>query len=218
MKNDLAQYLAPGRFVDCDDPAIVAFAETAQRGIHGERERGVALYYAVRDGVGYDPYCVGPHPDYYRAGACLARGHGFCIPKAALLAACARASGIPSRIGYADVRNHLSTPRLEAMIGGDVYHWHSYTELHLDGQWVKSTPAFDATLCDRLGVHALEFDGVNDSLFQEYNRAGHRHMEYLAERGTYADVPFTAIVADFERLHPTWLYNQETEGVASPVA
>ncbi len=207
MSDELARYLVPGRYVDSADPAIVAFAKRAVAGVTGVRARGVALYYAVRDQVGYDPYCVGTHEDYYRAGACLARGSGFCIPKAALLAACARAVGIPARVGYADVRNHLSTPRLAAMVGGDVYHWHSYTEMHLDGHWVKSTPAFDGALCERLGVHALEFDGVEDSLFQEHNRAGDRHMEYLAERGTFADVPYARIVADFERLHATWLHN-----------
>ena len=208
----LAPFLAPARFVDADDPAVVAFARAAIAGVSGERERGIALYLAVRDRVGYDPYCVGPDPEYYRAGACLARGYGFCIPKAALLAACARAVGIPARVGYADVRNHLSTPRLEAMIGGDVYHWHSYTEMHLDGRWVKSTPAFDAALCARLGVHVLEFDGVHDSLFQEYNRSGARHMEYLAQRGIFVDVPWAEIVADFRRLHPVWLDNQAAAG------
>ncbi len=202
-------YLVPGRFVDSADPGVVAFAQKAVRGIAGRLEQGLALYHAVRDGVGYDPYCVGAHEAFFRAGACLARGSGFCIPKAALLAACARVVGIPARVGFADVRNHLSTPRLSAMVGGDVYHWHSYTDMYLDGRWVKSTPAFDAALCERLGVHALEFDGVNDSLFQEYNRAGDRHMEYLAQRGTFADVPFAHIVADFERLHPTWLHNLE---------
>jgi transglutaminase-like putative cysteine protease len=209
MSQPASAYLVPTRFVDSADPGVVSLARRAVHGVTGERERGVALYNAVRDGVGYDPYCVGAHEAYFRAGACLARGSGFCIPKAALLAACARAVGIPARVGYADVRNHLSTPRLSAMVGGDVYHWHSYTDMYLDGSWVKSTPAFDARLCERLGVHPLEFDGVNDSLFQEYNRAGDRHMEYLAQRGTFVDVPFARIVADFERLHPTWLHNQE---------
>ena len=207
MTDQMAHYLVPRRFVDSADPAIVAFAQRAVAGVVSARERGVALYYAVRDEVGYDPYCVGSHEKYFRAGACLERGSGFCIPKAALLAACARAVGIPARVGYADVRNHLSTPRLSAMVGGDVYHWHSYTDMLLDGRWVKSTPAFDRALCERLGVHALDFDGVEDSLLQEYNRAGDRHMEYLAQRGTFADVPFARIVADFERLHPTWLHN-----------
>jgi len=215
MADVINDYLVPGRYVDSADPGVVALAQRVVAGIEGERERGVALYCAVRDEVGYDPYCVGTHEAYYRAGACLARGSGFCIPKAALLAACARAVGIPARVGYADVRNHLSTPRLSAMVGGDVYHWHSYTDMYLDGRWVKSTPAFDLALCERLGVHALEFDGVEDSLFQEYNRSGDRHMEYLAERGTFADVPFARIVADFERLHPTWLHNRE--GLANDV-
>jgi transglutaminase-like putative cysteine protease len=207
MTAGIETYLQPGRFVDSDDPAIIAFAEQAVAGHSEPRARGVALYYAVRDRIAYDPYCVGPDPDYYRAGACLARGSGFCIPKAALLTACARAVGIPARIGYADVRNHLSTPRLDALIGGDVYHWHSYTEMRLDGRWVKSTPAFDAALCQRLGVHTLEFDGANDSLFQEYNHDGARHMEYLADRGTFDDVPWATIVDDFQRLHPGWLHN-----------
>jgi len=207
MTSDAVAYLQAGRFVDSDDPTVIAFASQAVSGIDGERERALALYYAVRDGVGYDPYCVGPDPDYYRAGACVTRGSGFCIPKAALLVACARTIGIQARVGYADVRNHLSTPRLEAMIGGDVYHWHSYADLFLGGHWVKSTPAFDAALCERMGVHALDFNGVDDSLFQEYNRAGDRHMEYLAERGTFADVPYDTIVTDFERLHPAWLHN-----------
>ena len=34
------------------------------------------------------------------------------IGKASLLAACARAIGVPARVGYADVRNHLTSPRL----------------------------------------------------------------------------------------------------------
>ncbi len=209
MSHEHAGYLEPGRFIDSDDATVMAFTADTLLGVHGDRARGVALYYAVRDGVDYDPYCVGTDRDYFRAGACLERGSGFCIPKAALLAACARAAGIPARVGYADVRNHLSTPRLEALIGGDVYHWHSYTELFLDGRWVKATPAFDAALCERLGVHALEFDGVTDSLFQEHNRAGARHMEYLADRGVFTDVPYASIVDDFQRLHPAWLHNLE---------
>ncbi|HEY5789530.1 MAG TPA: transglutaminase-like domain-containing protein, partial [Gammaproteobacteria bacterium] len=184
QRDDLAPYLAAGRFVDADDPGVVAFARAAAGAERDELARAVRLYYAVRDQVLYDPYHVGEDPEYYRAGACLAAGRGFCIPKAALLAACARAVGLPARVGYADVRNHLSTPRLEALIGGSVYTWHSYTEFYLEGRWVKATPAFDGALCARLGVHALEFDGREDSLFQEYNRAGHRHMEYVRERGT----------------------------------
>lgn len=197
-------YLSAGIFIDSNHPEIVAFAHRhAGRG--DDRARVINLYHAVRDGVAYNPYFIGRNPDYYRASACLRQGEGFCIPKAALLAACCRAVNVPARVGYADVRNHISTPKLEAMVGGDVYFWHSYTDTWLHGRWVKSTPAFDADLCERLNVHPLEFDGSEDSLFQEYNCAGDRHMEYVTDRGAFADVPYDLIVADFALRHPRWL-------------
>jgi hypothetical protein len=115
---------------------------------------------------------------------------------------------VPARVGYADVRNHVSTPKLEEMVGGDVYYWHSYTDTWLNGGWVKSTPAFDVDLCERLNVHPLDFDGTEDSLFQEYNRSGDRHMEYVTDRGPFADVPYDLIVADFSLHHPKWLANR----------
>jgi len=208
VSDEFKEFLRPTRFIDSDDPGVMAFAHEAV-GEGDEIERGVNLYYAVRDSVDYDPYYVGEEADYYRAGACLAQGRGFCIPKAALLTACARAVGIASRVGYADVYNHLSTPRLEELVGGNVYRWHSYSELFLDGHWVKATPVFDDALCERLGVHALDFDGHEDSLFQEFNRVGDRHMEYLTDRGTFSDVPWQAIVADFRRYHPLWLDNRK---------
>jgi transglutaminase-like putative cysteine protease len=185
----------------------VAFAHR-HAGAGDDRERVINLYYAVRDRIAYNPYFIGRDRDYYRASACLREGKGFCIPKAALLAACCRAVNVPARVGYADVRNHVSTPKLEEMVGGDVYYWHSYTDTWLNGGWVKSTPAFDADLCERLNVHPLEFDGTEDSLFQEYNRAGDRHMEYVTHRGPFADVPYDLIVADFSLHHPKWLANR----------
>ncbi len=199
-----------GRFIDSDAAPVRAFARRSAGTASSERERAVNLYYAVRDGIVYDPYYVGRDPRYFRASACLRARRGFCIAKAALLAAGARALGIPARVGFADVRNHLTTPKLTELIGGNLYRWHSYTELYLQGRWVKSTPAFDRSLCERFGVHALDFDGAEDSLFQEYNKAGDRHMEYVRERGSFADVPFETIVHDFAEHHPRWLANRES--------
>jgi len=202
---DLGPYLAPGAFVDHDDPDVRAFAERSAAGAADAIDQAVRLYYAVRDGIIYDPYFVGEAPHFYRASDCLRAGRGFCIPKAALLAAAARAVGIPARVGYADVRNHLSTRKLRALIGGDLFTWHGFTELHLEGRWVKATPTFNVSLCERFGVQPLEFDGRHDALFHEYDRAGRRHMEYVGERGHYVDVPVERIVAHFRRAYPTWL-------------
>ena len=194
--------IQPTTFVDSDAPAVVAFARAAAGGRAGARERAVALYYAVRDTVAYTPYCDFRAPETYRASAVLAKGAGFCVGKAAVLAAVARAEGIPARLAFADVRNHLCTPRLRALVGGDVFYYHGYVELELEQRWVKATPAFDRTLCERFGVAPLEFDGREDSVFQPYDRAGRRHMEYVRERGVHADVPMADIVAIFEREYP----------------
>jgi transglutaminase-like putative cysteine protease len=165
----------------------------------------VKLYYAVRDDIFYDPYYVGEARTYYRASDCLRAHRGFCIPKAALLAAAARSVDIPARVGYADVRNHLSTKKLREMIGGDLFIWHGYTELYLEGRWVKATPVFNLSLCKRFGVRPLEFDGRHDSPLHEYDHEGRRHMEYVRERGHYPDVPYDTIIADFKKMYPRWL-------------
>lgn len=202
-------YLKPAAFVDSDAPAIRAFATGVVDGVSGEKARAIALYFAVRDRITYDPYIDYSNPGVFRASAVLGAGRGFCVGKAALLAACARAVGIAARPGYADVRNHMTSARLRALTNDELFYWHSYAELKIDGCWVKSTPAFDAALCARAKLAPLDFDGVTDSLFQEYDPAGRRHMEYVRDRGTFADVPFESIVADFRRYYPR-MFEQQT--------
>ena len=152
-------YLQPTRFIDSGEPAVRAFAQDAVKGIAGDKARAIALYYAVRDGVAYDPYLDYTEPDVFRAGAVLAGRRGFCAGKSSLLAASARAVGIPARVGFADVRNHLNSKRLRELVEGDTFFWHSYTEIKIDGAWVKCTPAFDRELCARARIAPLEFDG-----------------------------------------------------------
>jgi len=189
-------------FLDADHPRVDGFA----RGVVGERshpvDQAVALYYAVRDGFRYDPYRIDLRPEAMRASALLERGYGFCVPKAVLLAAAARALGIPSRLGFADVKNHLATERLRRVMGTDLFVFHGYTELWLGGRWVKATPAFNRELCERFNVDPLEFDGVRDSLFQQMDRGGQRYMEYVRDRGQYADLPLGDMLAAFEEHYP----------------
>ena len=171
-------YLRPARFVESDAPAIVDFARAHAGNAHSPIDAAVRLYYAVRDTVLYDPYQAFARHETYSGRVALERGRGFCVAKAALLAACARAVQIPARLGFADVRNHLATPRLIEMNGGDVFRWHAYTDLWLDGRFVKATPAFNLSMCERFGVMPLEFDGRNDSIFHPYDRNDRRRMEY----------------------------------------
>jgi transglutaminase-like putative cysteine protease len=200
---DPSAWLAPTPFIDSDAASVREFAARVTAGEPDDVRKAVALYYAVRDGIVYTPYCDFRAPETFRASAVLARGAGFCVGKASVLTAAARAAGIPTRPGFADVKNHLSTPRLRAMMNGtDIFYFHGYVEFFLDGRWVKATPAFDKTLCDKFGVHALEFDGSEDSLFHPYDRSGRRHMEYVHDRGAVADIPVDEIVATFSRFYP----------------
>lgn len=209
---DMTQFLAAGVFVDSDAPQVVAFAKQAIDGATDSRVAVLQLYSAVRDTIIYDPYVDFADPANYRASGVLAAARGFCIGKSAVLAACARSIGVPARMGFADVRNHLTSPRLYEKIKTDTFLWHSYTELYLSGRWIKATPAFDKTLCDRIGLTPLQFDGETDSLFQPFDRAGRRHMEYLNDRGTFADVPFDIIKADFTTTYPSLMGSRGIAG------
>ena len=195
------EYLSPGRYIDSRNSRVVAFAEENVKG-RDERERAVSLYYAVRDKIRYNPFLDFSKPDVFRASAVLEAGQGFCVGKASLLAACARAAGIEARVGFADVKNHLTTPRLAETMGSDLFVYHGYTDLRIDGRWVKATPAFNLALCTRFRVKPLEFDGRADSIFHPFDEDARRHMEYLRDRGVYADVPVDEIQRAFREAYP----------------
>jgi len=197
----MTEYLTPGRFIDSAHPAVSAFAKKHARG-NGERERAVSLYYGVRDEIRYNPFLDFRDREVFRASAVLGAGQGFCVGKASLLAACARATGIEARVGFADVKNHLTTPRLAETMGSDLFVYHGYTEMRIDGKWVKATPAFNLALCTRFRVKPLEFDGREDSIFHPFDQDDRRHMEYLRDRGVYADVPVDEIQRAFRDAYP----------------
>jgi transglutaminase-like putative cysteine protease len=197
-----ADWLKPGALIDSEHPDIVAWARSVVDDAGEPREKALRLYHAVRDDVRYDPYTTPLSPEAYKASATLAAGHGYCINKAGLMAATCRAVGVPARVGYADVRNHMTTTRMTEFMGTDVFYFHGYVDIGLDGRWIKATPAFNRQLTERFGLKPLEWDGQGDSIYHPYDMAGRRHMEYLAYRGVYADIPFDTIAECFRREYP----------------
>ena len=217
MPHPASAALAPTALIDSDHPAVRAFAAEHARGAD-ERARAVALNLAVRDGFRYDPYRVDLSPAGMRASTVLAAGHGWCVPKAALLVAACRAAGIAARLGFADVRNHLSTERMRSLLKTDLFVWHGYADICIEGRWVKATPAFNIELCERFGLLPLEFDGTHDSIYHPYDRAGHRHMEYVHQRGSFDDLPLAQIVADFAVVYPGWGQAVAARGEQAPAS
>lgn len=199
---NIEKYLQPTEFIDSDSSGVTVFAQEIVHEEQSQQEQAIKLYYAVRDRIRYDPYRIQFTPNGLKASTTLAQGYGYCVAKAILLAAAGRAVGIPSRLGFADVKNHLSSEKLKAVMQTDVFAWHGYTELYLNGGWVKATPAFNKSLCDKAGIKPLEFDGVNDSVFHEFDQAGNRHMQYLKEHGQFDDLPFRKIIDAFKEYYP----------------
>jgi transglutaminase-like putative cysteine protease len=208
--------LAPTSIIDSDHPDVRDFAEARAAGASSAKQRAVRLYYAVRDEIRYDPYTAEVGVETLRASATLASGRGWCVSKAVLLAAACRALGIPSRLGFADVRNHLSTARMREHMQTEIFYWHGYTTLLLgdDARWVKATPAFNIELCDKFGFLPLDFDGENDSLYQPFDREGRQHMEYVNERGEFTDVPLDEMLATFAEKYPFLNSDGDADGGA----
>ncbi|RZO83786.1 MAG: transglutaminase domain-containing protein [Oceanococcus sp.] len=227
MSSDVTQstYLENGWFIDSDHPKIKAFSKQHSGKTRKDKTRSVELYLAVRDLIPYDPFTIRQQPEFLKASSTLADGRGFCVAKAVLYAAVLRAAGIPARIGFADVRNHLTTPRLMELMQTDIFHHHGYTEVWLDQRWIKATPAFNKDLCDKFGILPLDFDGNTDSIFHPFDAEGKRHMEYIQDHGSYADVPFEELMGVYRKHYPNMFsipiqniqgdFEQETDDVSS---
>ena len=196
------EWLAATEFIDHEHPAVREFIAARVGAGDTAKEKALKLYYAVRDEIRYDPYASSMQREAMRASTTVIKGASYCVPKAILYCACLRAIGIPARPGFADVKNHLSTEKLTRLMGSDLFAWHGYVSLLLDGKWVKATPAFNLAMCQRFGVLPLDFDGEHDSLMHPYNSSNQRHMEYVKQRGEFDDLPYEELKADMFRMYP----------------
>ena len=199
---DLDIYLQPSTCINSDSMVIQALSRALVDAGKSKLDNAVTLYYWVRDNIRYNPYSVEQSQSALLASHTVEAGEAWCVPKAVLLAALCRAAGIPARVGFADVRNHLSTERLRAVMETDVFYFHGYSSIYLNGRWVKATPAFNLSLCQKFGLKPLEFNGLEDSLYHQFDCSGNRHMEYLLDRGEYLDVPFDELITVYRQHYP----------------
>lgn len=198
----MENYLKPTEFIDSDHEAVREFAHRHTAGVISDKEKAVKLYYAVRDGFQYDPYVLDLRRPSVRASALLGKTRGYCVEKALLLAASSRVVGVPSRVSFYIVRNHIATERLARALEKDYLVFHGAAEMYIEGRWVKATPAFNKKLCDFLGVDAIEFDGTSDAIFQEFDRKGNVFMEYLHNYGAFDDMPYQMFLEELDKHYP----------------
>jgi len=189
-------------YLDSDTSIVRGYASGIVGESEGPVEQATKLYYAVRDTIRYDVYNIDFSRTAMRASSIITRGVGFCIHKSIVFAAAARALGIPSRLSFGDVRNHISTARLREMIGGNVFHYHAHAEIYLNKRWVKTTPVFNLNLCHLFGVDPLDFDGIHDATLQPYDKRGNRYLEFVCDHGSFDDFPYEQCIADLMLHHP----------------
>jgi transglutaminase-like putative cysteine protease len=190
---EIKHYLKPTPIIDCDHSAIKKKADELTKGQKKIKEIARTLFYYVRDEIKYNPYMPRYLPEHFRASNTLVRKNGFCVQKAVLLVALCRAVGIPARIGFAVIKNHLMPEKMANMLHGNVLPEHGYAELFLNDRWIRVTPVFDFEMCQKNRIVPVEFDGENDAKFHSHNQDGQLHIEYVMDRGPYEDVPLDAI-------------------------
>ncbi|GFE16884.1 hypothetical protein Sgleb_49310 [Streptomyces glebosus] len=196
-------------FLDYETDTVQKFVAEAVGDATTEAEKAVRLYYAVRDGINYEVYATKLSREALRASSIARSGLGFCVHKSILYAAAVRAVGIPSRLVYADVRNHLASERLKSMVGGEVFH-HGLVSVHLGGHWLRVTPVFNGLLCRLYGMAPLEFDGTSDSVHHPYDERGGTQMEFLKDYGAYDDVPFDLLLERMRAKHPRMFADRDS--------
>lgn len=198
-RTDTDVFLKPTYYIDSDSEVVISFARDAVGNSTSAKERVVKLFYAVRDRIIYDPYRIDFTKEAFKASTIIGKGYGYCVAKAIVLTAAARSQGIPSRLRFADVKNHLTTERLRLLMKTDIFYFHGYTELYMSGRWIKVTPTFNLSLCEKFKVKPLDFNGEKDAIFHPFDMEGRRHMEYIFDHGPYVDVPYEKIIEMFKK-------------------
>jgi len=187
------KYLKPTPVIDCGHKTVQEKANEVTKGQQGVIGKASRLFYFVRDGIKYNPYLPRYLPEHFRASNTLSRGEGFCVQKAVLLVALCRAIGIPARLRFAIIRNHLLPEKVAELLNTNILPDHGYTELYINDKWVKATPTFDLQICQKNQIIPVEFDGINDAKFHPHTQDGRFHIEYVLDRGPFADIPLHEI-------------------------
>ncbi|HEY3276928.1 MAG TPA: transglutaminase-like domain-containing protein [Syntrophorhabdaceae bacterium] len=202
-------------FIDADHEAVRRVAEDLTSGLLSDCEKGVRLYYFVRDLIRYNPYMISTHRDDFRASLTLERGQGYCVQKAILLTALGRAVGIPARLAFAKIRNHRLPNHLREAIGTDILPAHGFSQLYIQGRWLSVTPAFDRELCAKNSMPPVEFDGGHDALLAPFDGEGKPFIEYLEKYEPQEDLPLAWLTGRVRSIwghKRSWINEQDSEG------
>jgi len=196
------EYLESTFYLDSQSEVIANLAEKIRNNANKLADIVKLSFNYIRDEIRYTIQAdQHDNPANIKASSTILRKNGFCIPKAVALAALLRANAIPARLHFADIINYRSPQYLRELMGTNVFVFHGYTDVYLDNQWIKLTPAFDIHLCKKHNLPLCNFNGVDDAIFNSHDNSGNPFVEYVKDRGVYADLPFQEIFDTFERYY-----------------
>ncbi|HHW61658.1 MAG TPA: transglutaminase domain-containing protein [Syntrophomonadaceae bacterium] len=190
----MREYLQATAFLDADHPDIIHQTMQVVSSAQHETEKAVHIFYFVRDQIRYNMYACVADAKTLKASYVLQQGEGWCLQKAILFTAMARAAGIPSQLILTSIKNHKAPPEVWDLMGSNIFFPHAYNLLYLDGRWVKAAATFDADLCRRLEVSAVEFDGRKDAVLPAYDKLGQPFIEYIGPEKAVSDLPLSWIL------------------------
>ncbi len=194
-------WLKPTLFIDCGQPALVQKCRELTSGAADDRDCAVRIFYFVRDGIRYNAL-ADRSDESYRASRVLAAGEGYCVQKAVLLVALARAAAVPARLRFADIRGHLTPREFVELRGSNLFAFHGLADLFINGAWVRATPTYDIGFCTRMRIPPTKFDGTRDAMLPAFDLDGRRNVEYIRERGFFDDLP----LEDIRKASVSWKY------------
>lgn len=197
----MKEYLEATRAVESSHPEVVELVRKLCGDSRDPEERARRIFLFAREEVKYDPFSPFYLMEHYKASAVIERGRGYCVQKAVVLAALARASGIPARLVYVDIINHLASGKICDVMETNLFVYHGYVEMWLGGRWVAAAPTFDRTLCEQTGYPLVEFDGRRDAAQPAVDLKGRKFFEYVKRHGYSDDVPLPAILKAWEETY-----------------
>ncbi len=196
------KYLEPTYYLDFENDSVQNIISEFKDDVLSDKMKAIGMYTKVRDKWKYDPYSISLSKEKYTSSHIAGKQSGNCVEKSILLIACLRALKIPARLHLAKVKNHIAVERLTEKFGSNELTPHGMVNVYLNDQWLKMSPAFNKSLCEKLNVDPLDFDGENDSYLQQYNSQGTRFMEYIEDYGHFEDVPLDFMKANIKEHYP----------------
>lgn len=162
-----------------------------------------AIHDSVRDTIDYGVFNTPLHVDL-KASDVITEGSGFCFHKSILFVACCRKIGVPAVLCSDIVTNHVTDTAMIKLVGGvEFLHW--YTQIFLNGQWIRASPVFNSLLCKLYGIDVLRFDPTGDSIEQQ-NRDQSK-MHYKGNEQLYPNPSMKDLLNIIACYHPQMVTN-----------